>query len=46
MSSTSLRSLFDIPDDVTYLNCANMSPQLRAVTTAGVTAVRENPFER
>jgi hypothetical protein len=26
------QDLFDIPDAVTYLNCANMSPQLRAVT--------------
>src|SRR5687767_15182769 len=33
------RSLFDIPDSVAYLNCANMSPQLRAVTAAGVAAV-------
>jgi selenocysteine lyase/cysteine desulfurase len=34
------RALFDIPDDVTYLNCASMSPQLRAVTAAGIDAVR------
>ena len=34
------RALFEIPDDVTYLNCASMSPQLRSVTAAGVEAVR------
>jgi selenocysteine lyase/cysteine desulfurase len=34
------KALFDIPDDVTYLNCANMSPQLRSVTQAGIDAVR------
>ena len=33
------RALFEIPDDVTYLNCASMSPQLRAVTAVGVDAV-------
>ena len=36
----SQRALFEIPDDVTYLNCASMSPQLRAVTQAGLDAVR------
>ena len=34
------RELFDIPRTVSYLNCANMSPQLRAVTAAGVAAVQ------
>jgi selenocysteine lyase/cysteine desulfurase len=34
------RRLFDIPDGVTYLNCANMAPQLRSVTQAGIDAVR------
>jgi selenocysteine lyase/cysteine desulfurase len=34
------RDLFEIPDGITYLNCANMSPQLRAVTDAGIAAVR------
>jgi selenocysteine lyase/cysteine desulfurase len=29
------RDLFDVPADVTYLNCANMAPRLRAVTRAG-----------
>jgi selenocysteine lyase/cysteine desulfurase len=32
--------LFEIPDGVTYLNCANMAPQLRIVTAAGTEAVR------
>jgi len=32
--------LFEIQDEVTYLNCANMSPQLKAVRTAGFEAVR------
>jgi selenocysteine lyase/cysteine desulfurase len=36
----SARELFEIPDDVTYLNCANMAPQLRNVTQAGVEAVK------
>lgn len=35
------RTLFDIPADVTFLNCANMSPQLRAATAAGIEAVRQ-----
>jgi selenocysteine lyase/cysteine desulfurase len=34
------RTLFDLPYDVTYLNCANMAPQLRSVTEAGFKAVR------
>lgn len=29
------RALFDIPDDVTYLNCASQSPLLRASVAAG-----------
>ena len=35
----SQRHLFDIPDDVTYLNAAYMSPQLQAVRAAGLTAL-------
>lgn len=35
------RDLFEIPEDVTYLNCANMAPQLRSITQAGLSAVRE-----
>jgi selenocysteine lyase/cysteine desulfurase len=34
------RELFEIPDGITYLNCANMAPQLRSVTEAGIAAVR------
>jgi selenocysteine lyase/cysteine desulfurase len=34
------RDLFEIPADVTYLNCANMAPQLRAITQVGIEAVR------
>ncbi len=36
----SQRALFDLPEGVAFLNCANMSPQLGAVTAAGVEAVR------
>lgn len=36
----SAKDLFDIPDRITYLNCANMAPQLRSVTQAGIDAVR------
>jgi selenocysteine lyase/cysteine desulfurase len=35
MSLPSQRHLFDLPDDVTWINCAYMSPQLRAVSEAG-----------
>jgi selenocysteine lyase/cysteine desulfurase len=35
-----VRELFEIPEGVTYLNCANMAPQLRSVTAAGIDAVR------
>ncbi|MDQ1710364.1 MAG: hypothetical protein QOG49_1749 [Frankiaceae bacterium] len=34
------RDLFDIPDDIAYLNCSYMAPQLRSVTEAGLAAVR------
>jgi selenocysteine lyase/cysteine desulfurase len=33
------RHLFEIPEEVTYLNCANMSPQLRLVSAAGLESV-------
>jgi selenocysteine lyase/cysteine desulfurase len=41
------RDLFEIPEDVTYLNCANMAPQLKSVTEAGFSAVRakESPWK-
>jgi selenocysteine lyase/cysteine desulfurase len=39
-SIASARDLFEIPGGITYLNCANMAPQLRSVTEAGLDAVR------
>lgn len=39
MPLSSQRHLFEIPDSVTYLNCAYMSPQLRAVRAAGEAAL-------
>jgi selenocysteine lyase/cysteine desulfurase len=44
---TDQRHLFDLPDGVTYLNCAYLGPQLRSVTEAGLAAVRrkERPWE-
>jgi selenocysteine lyase/cysteine desulfurase len=36
----SQRELFEIPDGVTFLNCASMSPQLRSVTAAGLDSVK------
>lgn len=35
-----MNDLFDIPAEVTYLNCAYMAPQLVSVTEAGVVALR------
>jgi selenocysteine lyase/cysteine desulfurase len=35
----SQRSLFELPDGITYLNCAYMSPQLRSVSAAGQEAL-------
>lgn len=44
----SQRHLFDLPEDVAYLNCAYLSPQLRSVTEAGLAAVprKARPWER
>lgn len=39
MPLSNQRSLFEIPDDVAYLNCAYMSPLSRAVRAAGVEGV-------
>lgn len=36
----SQRQLFEIPAEVTYLNCASQSPQLRSVTAAGLASVK------
>jgi len=40
------RHLFNLPQDITYLNCAYLSPQLRAVTEAGLNGVatKEQPW--
>ena len=35
-----MRGLFDIPDDITYLNCAYMSPQLNQVRAVGQQSVK------
>ena len=39
MILSSQRDLFDVPEDVCYLNCAYMSPQLHSVSEAGEEAV-------
>ena len=41
------RHLFDIPDDVAYLNCAYMSPLMKAVIEAGNAALarKTHPWE-
>ena len=41
------RHLFDLPDDVAYLNCAYISPNLRSVVQAGDRGVRRKsrPWE-
>jgi len=41
------RHLFDIPDDVAYLNCAYMSPLMKAVIEAGTTGLarKAHPWE-
>jgi selenocysteine lyase/cysteine desulfurase len=43
----SQRDLFEIPDGITFLNCATLSPQLRSVTAAGLESVRAkaSPWE-
>ena len=39
MNESAIAEMFQIPEEVTYLNCANMAPQLRLVTAAGLDAV-------
>ncbi len=39
MTLDSQKGLFDIPDDITFLNCANMSPLLRNAKDAGIQAI-------
>jgi len=43
----SQKHLFNIPDDIVYLNCAYMSPQLRSVSEAGFagSARKERPWQ-
>lgn len=43
----SQKSLFDLPDDVHYLNCSYMSPSLKRVVDAGIQAVKKKsrPYE-
>jgi selenocysteine lyase/cysteine desulfurase len=47
MEPISAANLFEIPAGITYLNCSNMSPQLKSVTAAGLEAVRikSSPWE-
>jgi selenocysteine lyase/cysteine desulfurase len=40
MEALAAANMFEIPAGVTYLNCSNMSPQLKSVTAAGLDAVR------
>lgn len=44
---TSQKHLFDIPDEITYLNCAFISPQLQSVKEAGIRGVsgKSSPWE-
>jgi len=37
---SSQRDLFEILEDITYLNCAAISPQLRVVSAAGLESVK------
>ncbi|MEA1881194.1 MAG: aminotransferase class V-fold PLP-dependent enzyme [Candidatus Marinimicrobia bacterium] len=41
------KHLFNIPDNITYLNCAYLSPQLRSVQAAGIEGVsgKSSPWE-
>ena len=47
MNLKSQRDLFEIPEDIVYLNCAYMSPQLRPAREAGEKAVsrKSRPWE-
>ena len=47
MKLGSKRDLFEIPDDIVYLNCAYMSPQLRPAREVGEKAVsrKSRPWE-
>ncbi len=41
MSLTHQKDVFDIPEDVTYLNIASLSPSFKSIEEAGVKAVKE-----
>jgi selenocysteine lyase/cysteine desulfurase len=41
MCELAISEMFEIPVGITYLNCANMAPQLRSVTATGLDAVRQ-----
>jgi selenocysteine lyase/cysteine desulfurase len=47
MKLESQRDLFEIPEDIVYLNCAYMSPQLRPAREAGERAIsrKSRPWE-
>jgi selenocysteine lyase/cysteine desulfurase len=47
MSIANCRDLFDLPDDVAYLNCAYMSPLPRDAVNAGIAGVsrKAHPWE-
>src|SRR5215217_236426 len=47
MNLGSQRDLFEIPEDIVYLNCAYMSPQLRPAREAGERAIsrKSRPWE-
>src|ERR671916_3308443 len=47
MNLSSQRDLFEIPEDIVYLNCAYMSPQLRPAREIGERAVsrKSRPWE-
>ena len=47
MTDTNFRTLFDLPRDLTYLNCAYMGPMLKAAAAAGQAAYdrRQRPWE-
>jgi selenocysteine lyase/cysteine desulfurase len=47
MAMLSQKHLFDLPDDIHYLNCAYMSPLMKRVQEAGVTGIQRkaNPTQ-
>ncbi len=47
MNASKIRQKFTIPDDVTYLNCSYMGPQLKAATERAIEEIRrkETPWK-